>query len=403
MKQSKSLFSAEFVALCFICFFAFCNLSVFYGFYSYLGTIGIPVHWRGFLVGLEPMTSFVLRLAVVPLLDAGNAIKVLLASLLLVIVTLCSYLWAVTVEALVLVRILHGLAFVLLVTAGTSLLVQFIPKERSAQGFGIMSVAILSPYAVMPLVTEILLRSLGSTPLVYAAVSVLAVPAIVLLWVLHGRIDQALGSGRGPLFRRPTSRELAANLRHRSILVLLGVNFLLYLGHTTVFFFVKDFAAAGLGGDPGVFFTLSTLATIFVRLAGGVVLDRIDKVCGLRVALPLLAAFFVLLPRIGTISGFYFLAVFYGTCLGVATPLLNSALFLASPPSLRAVNTNLSLFMMDAAFFMSPYTVGVLLAGGVSYAVLYTGCAGCLLTAAGLLYLLPTGEWPEAADGAAKA
>ena len=85
MPESPKLFSFEFLALCLILVAAFANVSVFYSFYHYLGTIGIPVAWRGFLVGLEPMAAFALRLFVIPWISIRNAVTVLLASLILII------------------------------------------------------------------------------------------------------------------------------------------------------------------------------------------------------------------------------------------------------------------------------------------------------------------------------
>ncbi|HNT56557.1 MAG TPA: hypothetical protein PKL99_01650, partial [Syntrophales bacterium] len=77
----RKLLSFEFLALCLVIVSAFCNVSVFYSFYHYLGTIDIPLPWRGFLVGLEPMSAFILRLVVLPWLHMRNALAVTMASL----------------------------------------------------------------------------------------------------------------------------------------------------------------------------------------------------------------------------------------------------------------------------------------------------------------------------------
>ena len=66
-QDDGKLFTYEFLMLNLVIFFSFCNMAVFYSFFDYLDRIGIPAHWRGFLVGLEPMSAFVLRLAVVPI------------------------------------------------------------------------------------------------------------------------------------------------------------------------------------------------------------------------------------------------------------------------------------------------------------------------------------------------
>ena len=123
----KNLFTPEFLALCLVIVTAFCNVSVFYSFYYYLGIIDIPVVWRGFLVGLEPMAAFGLRLFVLPWLHVRNAYGVTMAALALLVVVSCSYLWVTTVAAMVLLRVIHGAVFVLLTSAVISLLVNFIP------------------------------------------------------------------------------------------------------------------------------------------------------------------------------------------------------------------------------------------------------------------------------------
>ena len=79
--DNKKLFTFEFFSLNLVIFFAFCNMAVFYSFFSYLERIDIPAEWRGFLVGLEPMSAFVLRLAAVPMLHVGNAATAMLIAL----------------------------------------------------------------------------------------------------------------------------------------------------------------------------------------------------------------------------------------------------------------------------------------------------------------------------------
>ena len=51
MEEPKRLYTFEFISLCFVAFFAFCNMSVFYSFFSYLDRIGVPEDWRGFQIG----------------------------------------------------------------------------------------------------------------------------------------------------------------------------------------------------------------------------------------------------------------------------------------------------------------------------------------------------------------
>jgi predicted MFS family arabinose efflux permease len=385
MPQPRPLLSLEFILLSGISFFAFCNIAVFYGFYSYLGQIGIPVEWRGLLVGLEPFTAFVLRLLLIPLISVGNAARILLAGLLLLVVTLLSYQWALTVPSLIPLRILHGATFVLLVSASITLVVQLIPAGRSAQGFSLFSLSTLLPYALMPLLAEWLLPHVTSAAEIYAGVSLLAIPAILLLLVGRRRLAAVVAGLDLTLTQRPSRRELQEDLRRPEVPLLLLVNLGFYLCYSTVFYFMKDFAGRLDGVDVGLFFILSTATLILTRLTGSLVLDRFPKLPLLRISTLSLALCLFALAQTDSLAGLALLAILYGLCLGVGLPLLNAVLFMASPPALRGVNTNLALFMMDAGFFLSPWLGGAFLAAGGPIDGLFTGAAVILLLALGLL------------------
>ncbi len=391
MPENRKLFTFEFICLNLISFFAFSNMAVFYSFFSYLESINVPVEWRGFLLGLEPMSAFALRLVVIPMLHVGNAARVMFAALAMMVAALCSYSWALTVPALIILRIFHGAAFVLLVSASMALVVHFIPKGKSGQGFGFVSVSVLIPYAVMPLVMEALLPHVSSEAEIYRGVTILALPAFGFLVILRRRLTTMLGYMGGSLARRPTLAEVRANMKETRVAFLLAVNLLLYLCYATVFFFMKGHVVSRGITDVGSFFTLSTLVMIGLRLSGGFFFDRFDKVKMLQLFTILLIPCFMLMGHLGSSRDLYLVACGYGLCIGVLLPLLNATLFEISPPRLRGLNTNLALFMMDAGFFLSPYGGGLLLARGFSSADLFGTCTGILVLNVCFLVLL--GRW----------
>lgn len=383
-----------------IIFFSFCNMAVFYSFFDYLARIGIPVAWRGFLLGLEPMSAFVLRLAAVPLLHAKNAVAAMIAALIVIMVVLFSYGWVVTVQGLIILRVIHGAAFVLLVSAAMALVVYFIPKEKSGQGFGFISVSVLVPYAMMPLITESLKGYTQNEAQIYRGVTILAIPALLLLVMLQKRLKNVLSGVEGVLVKRPKIDEIRRNLKAPRIPLLLLVNLFIYFSYATVFYFMKGYAAVSSITEVGWFFTIATLVMIALRLAGGLFFDKIDKTRMLQVFMFLLVPCFVLLGHTIGNSMLYLMAGYYGLCIGFILPLLNGLLFDVSAPQLRGVNVNLALFAMDAGFFISPYLGGALIASGHSFGFLFTLCAGIiflnvvLLVVLGSLKVKPaTTEW----------
>ncbi|MBI5591699.1 MAG: MFS transporter [Deltaproteobacteria bacterium] len=384
--QPQKLVSVEFVSLIFILFFGFCNMSVFYSFYSYLEHLGISAEWRGIIVGLEPMTAFILRPAVGVFIHAGNAMGFLRFSMILLALILCAYTVTVSLPGLILLRICHGAAFVTLVSAGVALLVHFIPREKSAQGFGVMSLASLIPYAVAPMLTEIALRHFHSEALVYALVSILAIPGIVLIFVVGPRVRNMLAKMDPGYLQRPAIGQLWQNIRQVPVILILTMNLLVFFTYATVFYFIKTFLVhQGIGQDVGLFFAISMGVMIVIRTGFGRVLDSGNKVRTLGVMALFLAAVCALLSRIDSLLWVSLAAGCYGMAMGGILPLLNSIMFEFSSRQFQGINSNLMLFMMDAGFFLCPVIMGTILASGGSYTLLFLICSVTMLALTALL------------------
>ena len=279
VSQPRKLYSAEFVSLIFILFFGFCNMSVFYSFYGYLERLGISAEWRGIIVGLEPMTAFMLRPAVGFLIHTGNAVGFLRFSMILLALILCAYTVTVSLPGLIMLRICHGAAFVTLVSAGVALLVHFIPREKSTQRFGVMSLASLIPYAVAPMMTEIAIRHFGNEALIYALVSILAIPGIVLIFAVGPRIRDLLVKMDPGVLQRPAIGQLWQNIRRVPVILILVMDLLIFFTYATVFYFIKSFLVIqGMGQDVGIFFAVSVGIMIAIRTGFGWLMDSGSKV-----------------------------------------------------------------------------------------------------------------------------
>ncbi|WP_320171889.1 MFS transporter [Maridesulfovibrio sp.] len=377
-RNDKSLFTPEFCILMGVSFLAFCNISLFYGLNAYLETQGITSFWRGVLLGLEPFTALLLRPLISPFLTVRNSVTVVAASLLILMGALCSYSIAGTVWTLAMVRIAHGLGVVLLFSALATLLVSILPPARIGQGFGIFAIAGLLPYAVLPPVVEKLVPLVGGEPRVYALFSPALLLAMTALPYLRRCI---LRSGREgvAMLQRPGYAELRENLRAPGVGKLLIANGLLFTATTVVFFFMKDRLVSLETLNAGLFFSVSTAATIGVRVFCGRLLDRTDRFAMLFAMLLALAAVIALFSFINGAAGLLTLAGAYGMGMGFAVPQLNAAMFDISPPHLRGFNTNMMLFTMDAGYVSGPLLAGGLLTAGLSTTGLFACFAVCPL------------------------
>ncbi|MFP5257406.1 MAG: MFS transporter [Acidobacteriota bacterium] len=386
------LFSYDFIVLTLAATFGFCNIAIFYGFASYLERLGIDPAWRGVLLGAEPLAGFCLRPLLTVLVTPRNALAVARIALTGLGVALCCYQFARGIGPILGVRLFHGMAFVSLVSAVIVLLARVIPPRIAGRAFGYFSLSALVPYAVMPPLTEWLLPRLGGEAQAYAVCSLLVLPGLALLAPLGkhlGRRAMAGVAGTG----RPCLADLRQDLALPSVRRILLANLGVFLSTTLVFFYMKPFAQAVGLADPGLFFTVSTTASMAVRVAGGSLYDRLPKETLLLAALLGLAGMMAGFAATTGVTRFLVLAGGYGLCLGVAMPLLNAVMFSHSPAHLRGVNMNLMLFMMDAGYVVGPLTGGMLLAAGAGYPKLFVLCAVCA-AASGLCILpLAAGGW----------
>ena len=384
------LWSFEFLALCAISVLAFCNIAIFYGFYAYLTELGIAPVWRGPLLALEPFTALLVRPFLGRFLTLKNSVAFMRVGMALATLALLCYPFATTIPALALVRVLHGLGFVTVVGGLLGTLTAFLPRAKSAQGFGLFSVTILLPYALMPPFVELVLPYLPGHGAAYALAAPLMLPAFLLLRPL-GRRTRALAEALHPAhLQKPSWTEVRAGLRDPAVSLLIAGNLCLVAAHAIVFFFMRDFAVLLGAGNPGMFFTYANAATISLRVLGGHMLDRVDKgrvlvwaFLGLGILLPLFGQARVPLALFG-------MAVLYGSGMALTMPLLNASMLHVSPPKLRAYNANLLMVAVDAGFFAGPFVGGLLMAAGWTHAGLFSVGGGFMLAAG--LCMLPVGR-----------
>jgi len=103
------------------------------------------------------------------------------------------------------------------------------------------------------------------------------------------------------------------------------------------------------------------MAMIAVRLFGGSFRkDEQDRCASDRPPVP--DPCFIALPHAVRPSVFYLLAGVYGLSLGVSLPLLTACFLRPLRRPCASLNTNLSLFTLDMAYFLMPYLCGIALA-----------------------------------------
>jgi MFS family permease len=383
--QPGRLLTGEFAALNLVFFLAAAVMALFFQFQHYLQSLSIPSGWFGFLIGADSLASFVLQPVLAVRLNGGNSRRWIVFSLFGMAVALFAYSFAFDVATLAIVRIIHGAAFVCLVSAIMAMITVFIPQEKSGRAFGLISVIRLLPYSIIPPLVGLI----GDQPADFRHILIVAGAVMLLSSLMVFAMKPALSEvPAGPAsIRRTNTRDLITNLKDRKVATLLGVQLLLYTSYTIVFFFLKEYAHGQGIENPGLFFTIATAAMIGVRVMGSAFFDRFNKAIVTGLALAGLAASYGALGALCRAETFYVLALVMGLGWGIAMPVVIALIFDVSEPHCRGMNLNLSLLVMQGGFFLGPFAGGFIVSRG-GYGPLFMFTTAISLIAAGLVTIL---------------
>ncbi|MFH2046831.1 MAG: MFS transporter [Pseudomonadota bacterium] len=376
------LLSRKFICLMTAAFLAYANISVFFGFVDHLHTLPVDPADYGLLIGALAAVSLIVRPLISPFFHSGNAQKLLFIGTILAACSLAAYTVAVDYWSMLLVRIFHGIAFAVLGTALMTLVVDVIPKEKSAQFFGYLAVATLLPNTLIPPLLPFLDTSLGGFNrilLLFAALTLLMFPLVFAV------ADKEQKKSTNKDSSALSVKEVMENLTNVHVLRILAAMLLLYCGHAMVFFFLDGYGKSIQIAYVGIFLTFSTVGEIGIRVAAGSFFDRINKGRLASWSLLGLCLAYVLLAYVPDKWIFFSLGLIFGLGWGVAMPVFNGLMFDVSKPRFRAFNINLGLQMFQAGFFFGPL-IGAPLLAGWGYRELYLFCAGTSLLAAVLMF-----------------
>lgn len=380
--EKSPLLTREFIAVNAMIFLTYCNVAVFFAFHLYLGTLPIPAEWFGVLIGLFSVTGLVIRPFISPFFHPGNARLWIAVGCVVVMGSLFAYDFAKDFWTMAVVRTVHGLGYVIMGTALISRLVAGIPRDRSAQAFGLMAVITLLPYAVIPPILSPLIKHAGG----FVEVMELSALAMGLVFPLLLVLRPLSGSAAHEAARPIGVSELIDNLKNRRLIALLVISCIVWTTFTPVFYFLKEYGLSIGVRNPGWFFTLSTATEIGVRLVAGRLFDKGDKFVFLAGSLVWVAAVFVAMAHLSGELAFSAVAILLGLGWGVVMPVLNGLVFDVSEPRYRALNTNLAVEMFQAGCVAGPVMGGAIIAQ-CGYPVLYYACAALML--AGFVAVLP--------------
>ncbi len=324
-------------------------MAMFFAFSAYLAHLGVSPATAGFIISADALAALIVLPVIAPLVHAAVARRWFVCGSLAFGAALFMAGQVTSVPLLITARLLQGTGFIAVVSALIAMVVRYIPSDMSGRAFGLLSLVRLIPYAIIPPLFEVLNISASSFgALLTLAGGVVLVPIAVLMFPLSSRSAVAEDS------QPPGFSGMLESLRSPAVLLLLLSAMLFFIGYSGIFYYLKNFGAARGIANAGFFFSIATIIMILVRLFGGWLFDRCNKVALCVAGLLAVAVSYALLPLCASSSLLFLLAGVSGLGWGIAMPLQAAVMFDISALQARGMNQNLMIVMMQAGFFLGP-------------------------------------------------
>ncbi|MDR3270950.1 MAG: MFS transporter [Peptococcaceae bacterium] len=262
-------------------------------------------------------------------------------------------------------RIIHGLSFGLFHTTLSTVVIQFIPRQRFAEGIGFFSLNFVIATAAGPFLGMLLVRLLSYTALFWACI---LCGALAFLLVLSVRIRPLAPQGGAA----PDGAKHSWGIVEPAALPLSFVIILMSGCYTGVTAFLESYTGSlGLGNAAPLFFVVYAVFILVFRPLAGKLLDRRgDNIVMIPTILFYAASLLVLAFTHSVLVIFlsaFLMALGYGNVLN-----MGQAVAVKSVPLARIGKATSTYFMFsDAGMGLGPVLLG-LVAGGYGFTAMYS-------------------------------
>lgn len=368
MQKEFSLWSRDFILICFANFFYF---GSFYFLLptmpQYVDLLGGSPSQVGMVMGWFTLAAVAARPYFGKLVDQYGHKRFMLAGSSLFIVFFLIYIHTPTVSLLYIARAAHGLAHACFMAASSSYIADLAPPNRRGEVIGIYGTSNIVSMALFPAWGTMIIAQTGSfTYLFYVAAATAAVclTAVVLL--------KELGQGAGKSFKPAGLFEVG---RRREVIIpslaLLGAA----TAYGAVITFLPLFAPQRGIAEIGIFFTAYAGCTILSRVLVGKLSDRIGRRKLIIPFVAMVAAAVFMLPGLDSLQGLAVMGGLFGLGFGACMPTLNALVVDCTPPQDRGSALGFFTSFMDLGI-----TAGAVILGAVGEtfgyeAMFYSG--GC--------------------------
>lgn len=349
--ETARLWTPAFVLVClaqFMLCFAFYLLMPVVPLYL-IDAYGVSATTIGAVLASYTVAALVIRPFAGYMLDRYRRKPIWIAAYACFVLFFAGYAEARWLALFVVVRILHGLAFGLVTTAGNTVVIDIMPSNRRGEGLGYFGVASNLAMATGPMASLFLLSAYPFVGIFYAAL-LFGLAGLLLAWLVRVPVKERCAPEMMCGMPALDRFFLLKGLRAGGSLLLLAIPYGLVTSFMALY--AKE---VGIGASQGMFFSLMALGLIGSRLFAGRLVDRglLVRVIAWGNALAVLAyavfawLHWAALSAMGMSVLFFGVAVLLGMAYGMMFPAYNTLFVNLAPHNRRATASSTYLTSWD--------------------------------------------------------
>lgn len=297
-----------------------------------------------------------------------------------------AYLWVDSYEALIALRVVHGVAFGFGQTALNAAVFSLIPASRRGEGAGYYMLAVALPPAIGPMLTLQLTQHLGFWAMFVSTSVVSVIGLVAALLIRMPEAEHVPDRWRDRLRLRP------ADIIEPRAFALAAIAMLLGFGFASIMTFLNGFARSeGMVTAASLFFVIYAAAVLVTRLFAGRIQDRYGDNVVVYPTIVLYAVSLGLLAWSPNQAVIMVAGVLAGLGFGALLPAFQATIASMLPTTRTSIGISTFFILLDTGFGLSPLVLGPLVEFG-SYRIMFAACA-VLVTSTLVLYWLLHGRF----------
>jgi MFS family permease len=291
----------------------------------------------GLLFGLFMLFAIFSRPLFGKLIDEKSRRMVLITGGVISAILSLSYVFALSIGLLLLLRAFHGFGFGATTNSSGTVVSDIVPKSRLAEGIGYFGLANTLATAVGPALSLFIIMNYNYN-LLFIVSSILGFIALFCSFFINYELKNK--ESEHELSNPKVKRKLSEIMYEKTALPTGLVTIFIYVAMGATLTFIPIYALSLGIEDIGLYFTVYSFALLFTRIAGGKLADKYGYSLVIIPGMIMIVLSFVVLAYATSLSAFIISAILYGLGLGSVDPTLNAVMIRLCPPDRRGVGNS---------------------------------------------------------------